>query len=561
MPRDSLINDYDDEEQAVARYLERIRGFMPRYTYSYDAMDADSAPFIVQSPIASGNYVSMTTTTAPAPEETPYMFQLVGRGIVGSGATLRFDVDGPITGPEHTVRKFLEAAIAQGCNTYTVARTFRIEVWARDEFGDQHRATELEPDAWDIVEGRQEALRNGTFVYTRNRQYEISVALYDVNDEFIVDGLTIGCALGSGDYPELQMVAGEFILGLYDRFRNNHDLLRRVYRAEYGTCHVTHSPGLTFDLDAGQIRSVFTSPTIRALMESLLGSDLEPSSEEPEDMTPIAIPALSSRQFGIEMEFAPNGVTQDEYANALVRALQNVPGASRVVSTGYDHSNGTFWHLKTDSSCGLELASPILTMDRWPEVEVVLRTLRETGARITAQCGFHVHHNVSEFQSVHIRRLLLLWAAFEKTAFAMVKTDRASNRFCMALVGDQFSTFEDLRDNLVPAEMIQHTVNQLGRYRSLNCTNWWRNGTVEVRSHHGTLLTEAIKFWVLTTQQIVELALVERDYSELEEIFAETVGSQLKILKGKMEKHKGKTDLSAALDAVIKRRNPKFLEV
>lgn len=275
-----------------------------------------------------------------------------------------------------------------------------------------------------------------------------------------------------------------------------------------------------------------------------------PVDDDPVDLA-VTVPLPSAPQrFGIELEFNPNGRRQDYYAAAILRALNN--DFQRFISTGYSHSHGDVWHLKTDSSCGLELASPALTWDKWEEVERVLQALREAGAVATPQCGLHVHHEVSDYTEVHLRRLLLIWAALENAIFSTVKPDRYRNSYCRPIAASADS-FGQLLDALVPLSNMFPLVTHLGKYRSLNCLNWWNHGTVEVRLHHGTLQPTAIRFWVSFTQEVIALAQSMEDLDDLETVYGQAASVQLTALKAAIK------DTSGILDKVVAIRQPAVL--
>jgi len=283
----------------------------------------------------------------------------------------------------------------------------------------------------------------------------------------------------------------------------------------------------------------------------------------------------SQRRFGIEFEFyvpckcrgcnlAPEPfarhMDQDEMQLALAGVLEpvirNLGGS--FISTGYDHSHGEVWHLKTDSSCGLELASPVLTWEDWTAVEEILGVLNHRGAEVNNACGMHVHHEVSDFTEVHLRRLLMLWAAYEKGLAGFVDPSRVNNRFCQSL-SSQSTEFNRLVTQLIPLSRMRMFVQALGKYRTLNCMNWWRNGTVEVRLYQGTLDPKATGFWVALTQQFVELAKSERDFSEMENLFSDNQLGQIQRLIKKLTAS-GNTELVSEIRQAAKTAYP-LLEV
>lgn len=228
--------------------------------------------------------------------------------------------------------------------------------------------------------------------------------------------------------------------------------------------------------------------------------------------------AKTNRRFGIEFEFIsrPSHVSVwDLYSDELNRVFDNV----RV--TEYEHSDGTCWHFKPDSSCGFELASPALTWDLWEEVENAVRLLHRCGARVTHTCGLHVHHELSDFSVVQLRRLVVLWATFEDVIFGLVDAQRANNRYCLPLKTSlNYQTWDSLVEPLGDVMQFQGLVqHEFGRYRALNCTGWWNHGRVEMRLLEGTLDINLVKFWVFITQRFVEIAKNYNDYAALSKAY------------------------------------------
>lgn len=279
-------------------------------------------------------------------------------------------------------------------------------------------------------------------------------------------------------------------------------------------------------------------------------------------LKPSLLPA-STRRFGLEVEFAADPESQSFFARVLERVLNR--WTEPFVSSGYDHSDGSFWHLKTDSSCGLELATPALTWEKWPIFEEVLEVLELHDAIIDERCGIHVHHDLGDFTEMELRRLVLLWAAHEQAITLLVAPDRENNRYCQSVVTDVYGEIKELMEAMIPLSRMSHCLRSLGKYRTLNCSNWWRNGTVEVRLHHGSLDAEALKFWTLFTQRVVEIGKVERDLQGLTEVWKLTGATQLLKLQERLKRYKADDwdeYLSESLPVVAMKQRPglKLLE-
>lgn len=270
-----------------------------------------------------------------------------------------------------------------------------------------------------------------------------------------------------------------------------------------------------------------TSRSVAALMDvhlsnaqvmNVLDSEYAPPLENTQELPEVPDFTANTRRFGIEFEFVARPSLDsvwDEYSKELNRTFDNV----RV--TDYEHSDGTCWHLKPDSSCGFELASPALTWDMWEEVEDAAGILCRLGAQTTQTCGLHVHHDLSDFSVVQLRRLVVLWATFEDVIFGLVHSQRANNRYCMPLKTSlNYQTWDSLIEPLTDVMRFQGFVqHEFGRYRALNCTGWWNHGRVEMRLLEGTLDINLVKFWVFITQRFVEIARNYNDYAALSKAY------------------------------------------
>lgn len=222
----------------------------------------------------------------------------------------------------------------------------------------------------------------------------------------------------------------------------------------------------------------------------------------------------STRRFGIEFEFATGGRSQAFWGNVLRTALSAFPNQHLNVG-GYFHSDGRTWDLKTDSSCGYELATPALTWMDWPVIEAVLTALRGAGARVNNRTGLHVHHECRDFGDRGIRRMVTLWARNEAALVACCLPRRANNGYCETIAHkvtydvSPSARVVDAMQTATGENLRRLGVNGVGR-SALNLSHFWSRATIEVRLFHGTLNLTDVKAWVLLTQNIVEEAASTR---------------------------------------------------
>jgi hypothetical protein len=288
----------------------------------------------------------------------------------------------------------------------------------------------------------------------------------------------------------------------------------------------------------------------------------------------------------VEFEFTGR-MTLAAYGDIVKTALRpfGVPD-SQVVVAGYRHSDGTTWDMKTDASCGFELATPRITWADWPKVEAVTAALLAAGARSTVQCGVHVHHEVRDYTPANLRDLIKVWALHDDAIHAMLTQSRQDNHFAKT-----FTRLENLRKgrngevvtDLVKAtvrsawvrfatflrtdQSMQQYIESKGRYTSLNTTLFWRSGRVEVRAHHGSLKAADVAPWIEFTQRLVDRVQQGRMYWTQEREVERLVAVPRRRLESLMVLVTGhptrRTDsdkqLVTQLRRFVRKRQPSFL--
>lgn len=130
------------------------------------------------------------------------------------------------------------------------------------------------------------------------------------------------------------------------------------------------------------------------------------------------------RKFGVELEYnSPDNRTMAHTFNRL-----NEP----VTVTGYQHTDGpTSWHCKTDSSCGYEVSSKVLTGPRDIKLMgTVLDALKQDGARFDNRCGQHVHVETVDFSITQKQIMGMYWIKIENFVLNAEKAHRRNNTYC-----------------------------------------------------------------------------------------------------------------------------------
>jgi len=202
----------------------------------------------------------------------------------------------------------------------------------------------------------------------------------------------------------------------------------------------------------------------------------------------------SDLTFGIEIECI--GLTMNSAARALIAA--NIP----CYAEGYTHRVMNTWKVVPDGSLNsrsgsCEVVSPVLRGNAGlDEIRTVMAILRTAGARINQSCGMHIHIGVDSLtaaQQANIIRMHQVWQpAFDSllTENRRINTRWAKRR--NEYQAQQMATAWESRDN----EANRRTSENTDRYNALNINSFYKYGTFEFRSHHGSLNGKNATAWI-----------------------------------------------------------------
>jgi hypothetical protein len=215
------------------------------------------------------------------------------------------------------------------------------------------------------------------------------------------------------------------------------------------------------------------------------------------------------RHFGIEMEMTTRTTTGGSIGGTRVIASKltaaGVPNV-RFSETWMNSSGGTTWDVKTDSSCGYEVAGPKMMLDadgHNDELRRACGALGEISPQLTTKCGVHVHVDVSDLTWQQVQALIALWLRYEPFFFELLPTSRLDNFFCAPYRGSRWSRAGDLtasQQAVLDATDAQ-TFTQRGsmafstKYRSMNMAPYWHSGRVEFRLHSASIDYDKLRLW------------------------------------------------------------------
>ena len=223
---------------------------------------------------------------------------------------------------------------------------------------------------------------------------------------------------------------------------------------------------------------------------------------------------IAPRQtFGIEFEITradvrPGSLPRDFFpiAEQLRRAIPRALVASRVLHAT-DLVDDSLWNVKPDASCGWEITTRVLQGEEgFCEVVAVLDAIAKQaerlGLRVDARTGAHIHLGWGTDVS-NLRRLFETVAWWEPALSSLLPPSRAENPYCKRVRRH----LHDLRKLNTIRDWERHFASRDARYLAVNPAPLLQGrGTIEVRSHSGTLEAGKILTWISLWMRVLHAA-------------------------------------------------------
>jgi len=229
-----------------------------------------------------------------------------------------------------------------------------------------------------------------------------------------------------------------------------------------------------------------------------------------------------ARRFGLEIEMLSFD-KRDFKQNPLDHHAGEIPkGADRValLLTGklktqvdirkWGHTNNNnSWVVKPDSSCGIEICSPVLK--GWSGIKQICQgvesLLTEKRCAVDDRCGLHLHVDVSDCETDEIAKIISYWVKCEAVFLDSVPASRKRNKYCQPIgQSNHFNT-----DSTLQSERIVTALGQC-KYYTLNTFHMNRpqskRQTIEFRIAEGAGCLDPfhIKNWIRLLIHFVERA-------------------------------------------------------
>ncbi len=154
----------------------------------------------------------------------------------------------------------------------------------------------------------------------------------------------------------------------------------------------------------------------------------------------------SNRRFGVELEvcaydnrdFKQNRLAGNEMPVGIDDvALTVMEGTAEEVMVNKWHltHNNMQWVIKPDSSCGIEICSPIMKGTRGARKIANLISILKANPKVHVdnRCGFHVHMDVSDLSQEEMGAVLAWWIKCEAVLLDAMPFHRKVNRYCQQI--------------------------------------------------------------------------------------------------------------------------------
>lgn len=196
--------------------------------------------------------------------------------------------------------------------------------------------------------------------------------------------------------------------------------------------------------------------------------------------------------FGVEIEIVP---PESHSLRSIALYLKD-----NGINANFAHRPVTSvdgWKVTTDSSCGFEIVSPVLSGEKGlNEVKKVVKLLKAI-AKVNAKCGLHVHIGAQNMTPWDIRNIYVRYARAEFIIDGLMPKSRqeSNNHACLSL-DDQTIFYWLLKYTESQLTLDKLIAHQESRYCKLNLHALRVHGTIEYRHHGGTLNHNRVINWI-----------------------------------------------------------------
>lgn len=189
-----------------------------------------------------------------------------------------------------------------------------------------------------------------------------------------------------------------------------------------------------------------------------------------------------NRRFGAELELnTANGIVVelDENDGETPNGIENVAATIHkalnktvIINKWQNTNNNSHWVTKPDSSCGIEVCSPILSGRRGLySLLKVSDALAKAKFSADHRCSFHIHVNIADLSMDELAKIIVYYIKCESVIFDSFPISRKNNRYCMCIGATNMFRVNDPMD---PEDIIKKV--SASKYHSINAFRFMKGG-------------------------------------------------------------------------------------
>lgn len=228
-------------------------------------------------------------------------------------------------------------------------------------------------------------------------------------------------------------------------------------------------------------------------------------------------------RYGVEIEInsfedaenlePPSGIYHA--ANLIQKSI----GDKVLVSKWMNNHNNSCWIVKPDSSCGIEICSPVIKGKKGlKSVGEVIKSLSEDKKiKADSRCSLHVHFDVSKFSLYEINSIISWWIKCELIFMDAMPLKRKINQYCRLIA------LTDVITDVAEFVPVEELIKRLGtsKYYSFNTFHFYnqRRPTIEFRIMDNLSCLDAVSAvnWVAFLMHFIDCSVkqgVPQPYQE-----------------------------------------------
>lgn len=279
---------------------------------------------------------------------------------------------------------------------------------------------------------------------------------------------------------------------------------------------------------------------------------------------------LKNQKFGVEIEMT--GITREEASLVIAEYFRT---ESYYIGTYYKtygakDTKGRVWKATYDSSITAqkkvqgriqaaddtykcEIVTPILTYDDIPDLQEIIRQLRQRKALVNEQCGIHIHVDGFNHTPQSLRRLVNFITARQDLIYEALNIGDRQDHWCKKINSELLLQMKSSK-NLSKEHLeeiwyspsndgydlgVSHNHYNPTRYHGVNLHSYFSKGTIEFRLFNSTLHAGKIKAYIQFCLAMSAWAIESNDHIAFRSVADYTADQKVTIMRSILKNRLG----------------------